>query len=145
MDFKPGMLLAFNMESDTYGVCKVTGITETSKEPIISVVTYANSFDSVPEEVNPAELKPLVIHMPMYLPALKASNCKEIGMAEITGDEARGFDNWLLAWKDRRAGFFERSIPDSIDYILEQMANVENSTPEDSVFRERLMRRFQGQ
>ncbi len=143
MDFKPGMLLAFNWDNDSYGVCKVTGVTETNKEPIIGVVTYSNYYDTVPEEIDPAELKPMVLHMPMYLPAMKASVCKEIGTADVTENEARGFNDWLKAWKDRRTGFFERSIPDSVDFILEQMAKVDNA-PEDQFYRKKLMERFQG-
>jgi len=144
MDFKPGMLLAFKWDANSYGICKVAGITETSKEPIIGIVTYSNCYESVPENLDPSELKPMVIHMPMYLPAMQASDCEEIGTAEVTEDEAKGYDNWLTAWKDRRTGFYERDIPSSIDYIIEQMAQVDNASSEDSMFRDRLMQRFQG-
>jgi len=37
---------------------------------------------------------------------------------------------------------FDKSIAESIDHILESMARVDNG-PQDSIFKERLMRRWQ--
>ncbi|PKM79823.1 MAG: hypothetical protein CVU89_16525 [Firmicutes bacterium HGW-Firmicutes-14] len=146
MKYEPGMILAFRWDTESYGVCKVTGITETRKEPIISIVTYSNSYDSPPEKFDPAEeLKPMVLHMPMLLPAIEASECTAIGNAEVSPEEQDGFENWLSAWKERRTGFFKQTIPDAVDHIIEAMAQVESSASEDSMYRERLMQRWRNE
>ncbi len=142
MNYEPGMLLAFKWDTDTYGICKVLKITETKKEPIVNIITYSNWFQTLPETIDPDEIKPLVIHMPMILSAMEKSGCKPIGTAEVKPEELQGYENWVRAWNERRSGFFERSIAESVDQILESMAHVDN-TPEDSVFKERLMRRWQ--
>lgn len=144
MNYEPGMLVAFKWNSNSYGVCKVLKITETRKDPIISVVTYSNWFDALPENVGPETLKPMVVHMPMLLPAMELSECTLIGNAEVTPEELSGYENWLAAWQDRRAGFFDRSISDSVDQVMEAMAQVDNGGQDASGFRDRLMRQWQG-
>lgn len=139
-NYEPGSLLAFKWDNDSYGVCKVLQITETRKEPIINIVTYSNWFEGLPENVDTAQLKTLVVHMPMLLPALEISGCTLVGADEVKPQELDGYENWLGAWQDRRAGFFTRSIPDSIDEIMEQMAVVDS--PGDSAHKERLMQQW---
>ncbi len=142
MNYEPGMLLAFKWDPDSFGICKVLKITETKKEPIINIITYSNWFETLPENINPEQLKPLVIHMPMLLSAMEQSGCTPVGSAEVKPEELRGYENWLSAWQERRSGFFDKSIAESIDHILESMARVDNG-PQDSIFKERLMRRWQ--
>ncbi|MHB9095878.1 MAG: hypothetical protein ACYC21_14525 [Eubacteriales bacterium] len=142
MNYEPGMLLAFRWDSNTYGVCKVLKITETRKDPIINIVTYANWFENIPEDLDFEQLKPLVVHMPMILSGLTMSDCTPIGKVEVKPEELEGYENWNAAWKDRRAGFFERSISDAVDHVMEAMAQVDNGG-QDSVYRERLMRQWQ--
>ena len=144
MNYEPGMLVAFKWNSNSYGICKVLKITETRKEPIISVVTYSNWFDDIPENIEMDKLKPLVVHMPMLLPAMAMSECNVIGNAEVTSEEMSGCEAWLAAWKERQAGFFDRSIPDSVDQIMEAMAQVNNGG-QDSGYRDRLMRQWQNE
>lgn len=138
--YEPGTLLAFKWDADSYGVCKVLKITETRKEPIINIVTYSNSFSALPENIDAGQLKPMVVHMPMLMPAMELSDCTPVGKADVQPEELRGYENWLAAWQERRSGFFTRSIADAVDEILEHMANVDS--PEDSVYRERLMQHW---
>lgn len=141
MEFEPGMLLAFRWDQDSYGVCKVLKVTETRKDPIISIVTYSNSFDSVPEQVDAEQLKPLVIHMPVIRSGIMRSDLKPVGTAEVKPEELGGYEHWLAAWKERRAGFFEGSIADSVDIIIEAMAQVDNG-PQDRAMMERMRQQF---
>lgn len=142
MNYEPGMLLAFRWDENTFGVCKVIKVTETRKEPIISAIVYTNWFESVPENLDTDQLKPMVIHMPLLQSAMERSGCVQVGQAEVIPDELRGFDNWFAAWQQRQAGFFDKSIADSVDIIMESMANVDSGGP-DSMYRDRLMRHWQ--
>jgi len=142
MNYEKGMVLAFRWESDNYGICKVINVTATKKEPIVSIVTYSDSFESVPENPDLTALKPLVIHMPMLHPAMEASECTQIGSAEVGEQETAAYETWLNAWQERRSGFFTATIPDAVNQIIEAMARVDNGTS-DSAFRERLARRWQ--
>lgn len=144
MNYESGMLLAFKWNADTFGVCKVLKVTETRKDPIISIITYSNWFETMPENVDTAALKSMVVHMPMLLPAMEMSECTPIGTADVTPEELDGYENWVRAWEDRRAGFFDRSISDAVDHIMEAMAEVDNGG-QDSVYRERLMRKWQNE
>ncbi|MDT3702281.1 MAG: hypothetical protein ROZ36_04435 [Thermincola sp.] len=143
MNFEPGMLIAFRWSQTTYGVCKVLQITETRKEPIINVVTYSNTLEQIPENIDVSALKTLVVHMPMLLPAMLMSECTHIGTAPVTPEELRGYENWLAAWQERQAGYFDRPIPDSVDQIMEAMAQVDGGGADQSGYRDRLMRKWQ--
>jgi len=142
MQYEPGTLLAFKWDEKNFGVCKVIAATETNKEPIISIIAYSNWFETIPGPSEPEQLKPLVLHMPMIMSAMQATGCMPIGSAEVKPEELKGYEHWLGAWKDRRAGFFEIPVPHAVDHIVEAMAQV-NSGSSDSAFKEKLRQRWQ--
>lgn len=142
MNYEPGMLLSFKWDSDSFGICKVIKVTETRRQPIISVVTYSNTFKEIPENLDLNQLKPMVLHMPILSPGLEMSECKPIGSAEITPNETSAYENWAAAWQDRRAGFFEKSIDDSVNHIMEAMAEVDTGQS-NSPERQRLAQQWQ--
>lgn len=142
MQYAPGTLLSFKWDDGNLGVCKVITTTETAEEPIINITTFSNCFEAIPEAIATTELKPLVLHMPMTLTSIQASDCSVIGFAEVTPEEYKGFEKWLAAWQNKRAGVFEIPIVSAINHIIEAMAQVNSSSP-DSAFRQQLKRHWQ--
>ena len=126
MNYEPGMLLSFKWESEVFGICKVIKLTETKKDPIISISTFSNYFDTFPENINLDQLKPMIVHMPMVPSSL--TGCTPVGKAEIRPRELEAYERWLDAWQAGRAGILNKSISESVSQILEAMAEVEQTS-----------------
>ncbi len=123
MNYEPGMLLSFKWEDDSFGICKVIKLTETKKDPIISICTYSNYLNPIPESIDQVELKPMIVHMPMLESRL--SDCVAVGKADIRPRETEAYETWYEAWKIGRAGILTKSISESVSQILEAMAEVD--------------------
>lgn len=119
MVYEPGTLLRFSWHGDTFGICKVIRITDTLPEPIVSITTYSNFFDRIPEAIEPAALRPMVTHMPMLLSSL--AECMPVGKTDIRQRELAAYQRWLKAYQAGRSGYFSRPVSESVSQVLEAM------------------------